>query len=72
MAHEVTVAQVGQSTKTLTASTVKEALADFGLEGDYQVKLNGAAADMSASIPAPDSQGRPAFLTIGEKVKGGL
>lgn len=63
---KVTVAQVGSVTKELEAETVKEALAQFGLEGNYQVKVNGATTSMEGRL----SEG--AFISVGEKVKGGL
>ena len=63
---KVTIAQVGAVTKQIEASTVADALAKFGLDGNYQVKVNGSTASMDGQL----SEG--AFISVGEKVKGGL
>ena len=62
----VTIGQVGSEMKEVEASTVREALGAYGLEGDYTVKVNGKTSTMDASLSEGD------FITIGEKVKGGL
>ncbi len=44
----------------------------FGVEGNYQVKLDGVAVSMETSIPLPKPNGELPFISIGDKVKGGL
>lgn len=61
----VNVGQVGSALKQVQASTVKEAVTNFGLEGDFKVKVNNAEATMNTAVKEGD------FITIGEKVKGG-
>jgi len=66
----VQVAQVGAITKTIEASSVKQALELFGLEGNYQVKLNGRSAALEDSIPSASEDDLP-MISVGQKVKGG-
>ena len=62
---KVTVGQVGGLMKTVEANSVGEAVASYGLEGDYTVMVNGQSSSMTASLP------EGAFVTIGDKIKGG-
>ncbi len=72
MANLVRVSQLGSVTKDVSASTVGDALSLFGVEGNYQVKLDGVAVSMETSIPLPKPNGELPFISIGDKVKGGL
>ena len=63
---KVQVSQVGSVTKEFNASTVAEALSSYGLEGQYTVKVNGQSASMESSLREGD------FISVGEKVKGGM
>lgn len=64
----VFVVQVGStSTKSVSASTVKEAIAayDSSMDGNYKVKVNNEESTMDTPLSEGD------FISIGDKVKGG-
>lgn len=62
----VFVGKVGSSVKEVKASTVREAVKAFGEEGDFVVQVNGNTSSMDARLEEGN------FVTIGEKIKGGL
>ena len=66
---KVLVGQVGSTVKEVEADTVREALEAAGFEKDtaYTVQINGQSASMDEDL---DTDG--VFLSVGQKVKGGM
>lgn len=66
MANKVNAQVLGGATKTLdNVETVQDVMDKMGLSGSYTIKMNGE------TVEAGDSLEDYAFLSFGEKVKGG-